>query len=189
MKNKKELNDMAAALPPRDLDLYTSRDYHIRQYHKFHDSYMKVHEYLNGTSIGSDLLSGVWRDLIEIRGWFNSDLTREDLERLGTFNRMNGLNTQRWLAPFTGHTAVFVATVGHRGCYGPKRTLVLNDVRLHGGKMVLADHVWMKWDDRWTALEPLFGGTKVLIVGLVKEYKRTDTTRDLTIKATRIIKL
>lgn len=94
MKNKKELNDMAAALPPRDLDLYTSRDYLIRQYHKFHDSYMKVHEYLNGTSIGSDLLSGVWRDLIEIRGWFNSDLTREDLERLGTFNRMNAQYTK-----------------------------------------------------------------------------------------------
>lgn len=55
--------------------------------------------------------------------------------------------------------------------------------------MVLADHVWMKWDDRWTALEPLFGGTKVLVVGRVTDYVRTDATYDLTIKATKIVKL
>lgn len=185
----KESDNIAAVLPPLDMDLVASREYRIATYANHHKRYTTIHSYLRGTTMGSELLASVWRDTIEIRGWFTDQLIEEDTDRLGNYNKSSGIKTERLLAPFLGHSCVFVATVGHRGCLGAQRTVVLNDVRLHGGKMVLAGHVWMKWDERWSAIEPLFGGTKVVVVGKVKEYTRTDSTRDLTIKAKKVFKL
>lgn len=171
------------------MGLQAYREYRILEYQKNHNRYAELNGYLKLTSVGEDLCKALWRDVIQVQGWFQDHLEDDQVEALSRYNNGKNYHTERLFGPFLGTTQVFVATVGHRGCLGSSKTVVLNNVRLHGGKIILADHVWMRWTSKWDALEPLYGGARVLVVGKVEEYQRTDTTRDLTVKATKIIKL
>lgn len=186
---KNTLKHNVAVLPPLDLGLDGYRTYRIHKYYQSHHQYEELALYLARTSLWQEFCMALWRDVIELNGWFRNILDDDQVERLAKYNSGQKYQTKRWLGPFLETTQVFVATVGHRGCLGTCKTVVLNDIRLHGGKIILADHVWMKWNEKWDTLEPLYGGTQVLVVGKVKEYQRTDLTRDLTIKATKIVKL
>jgi hypothetical protein len=186
---KNTLKSNVAVLPPLNAGLVAYREYRLLEYQNNHDQYKGFRGYLNSTRIGENLCNALWRDVIEVGGWFDDHLQDDQAEALNRYNEGKEYHTERLFGPFLGTSQVFVATVGHRGCLGARKTVVLNNVRLHGGKIILADHVWMKWTEKWNALEPLYGDAKVLVVGRVEEYQRSDLTRDLTIKATKIVKL
>lgn len=100
-------------------------------------------------------------------------------------------NTIRLLSKLCGcHGKIlFSAKISHRGFIGTSaKSLMLNEIRLFGKKMVLADHVWVEYTKKWAVAEPLIGGNKVYVLGKVVPYKRKDGTVDYTIKASKVIR-
>ena len=84
---------------------------------------------------------------------------------------------------------LFSATISHRGFVGVStKSLMLNDVRLFGKKVVLAEHVWVYFNKKWSLAEPIIGGKKVYLLGKVVPYTRKCGTIDYTIKATKVIR-
>lgn len=83
----------------------------------------------------------------------------------------------------------YVATMDGRGCSADCRTVMIRDLRIFGEKFILVDHLWFKLDRKWRAIEPLFQGEKLVLVGTVVEYLRANGTTDFNLNLTKVVKL
>jgi hypothetical protein len=90
---------------------------------------------------------------------------------------------------FSKKVFTYVATIQQRGMIGQQRTVLVKDVRIFGEKLVIADHMWFKLDWKWSAIEPLYQGTKVVMVGPVVEYERADGTKDYKLELSKVTRL
>ena len=84
---------------------------------------------------------------------------------------------------------VYVATIQGRGMKGRQRTVLVKDLHIFCEKLVIADHMWFKLDWKWCAIEPLYQGTKVVLVGPVIEYERADGTEDYALELSKVTRL
>ena len=177
-----------ATLPPVMLDTNEYWRWRLKQLELHHALFFTVNLYVSGTSIYDTLSRWLWCDKFEVEDR-TDELTVDFFKKNFWSTETDHRGTTRLLGPFVGDVRVFSATIGHRGCMGGERTVVVNNVRLQGTRLVLADHMWLKWSPKWDAIEPVFGGAKVLIIGSVESYKRTNSTVDYTIRPTRLVKI
>jgi hypothetical protein len=90
---------------------------------------------------------------------------------------------------FSQKVFTYVATIQQRGMIGQQRTVLVKNVRIFGEKLVIADHMWFKLGWKWSAIEPLYQGSKVVLVGPVTEYERADGTRDYEVELSKVTRL
>lgn len=90
---------------------------------------------------------------------------------------------------FSQKVFTYVATIQERGMMGQQRTILVKDVRIFGEKLVRAEHMWFKLDWMWNAIEPLYQGTKVVLVGPVIEYERANGTRDYKLELSNVTRI
>ncbi len=144
----------------------------------FDEQFFQVKNYLNGTTI---------LDYFQACKDFQVVL----LDNPVNFKDFCEKNSIRLLSKLCGYHGkiLFSAKIGHRGFIGTStKSLVLNEIKLFGKKMVLADHVWVEYTKKWAVAEPLIGGNKVYVLGHVVSYKRKDGTVDYAIKASKVIR-
>jgi len=153
----------------------------LNHYYQFLDTeilYMRVKDYLNGTTI-----------LKRLECDRNVAIVGNDSP---AFRKFYEKNTVRLLSVLCGYEyrILFSATISHRGFVNnaSHKSLMLSNIRMFGKKWVLADHVWVDYTKKWSAAEPLIGGKKVYVLGKVVQYKRKDGSIDYSIKASKVIR-
>ena len=144
----------------------------------FTGQFSQIKEYLQGTSILEYFQS--YKDYQVVL-----------IDNPSNFKEFYEKNTTRLLSMLCNFPGkiLFSATISHRGFVGVStKSLMLNDVRLFGKKVVLAEHVWVYFNKKWSLAEPIIGGKKVYLLGKVVPYTRKCGTIDYTIKATKVIR-
>ena len=130
-----------------------------------------------------------WQLKIKVAGRAQG-LTDKGLKELAKIKKDELQNSTRLLHPFIGQCATFVGEVAHRSSDGAIRTVLVKNIRLFGNRVVLADHIWSRYQDEgWALIEPFFGGTKVVIHGRVVKYTRSDHSQYVAIVPIRLKKL
>jgi len=156
--------------------------YRLYEFEKFLDTenqYGKIVNYLEGTTF-----------LKQVDCSRNVQIVT--LDNPNHFKDFYAENTARLLAVLCGceQKILFSATISHRGFVSTtkQKSLMLRNVRMFGKKMVLADHIWVNYTQRWSVAEPLLGDKKVYVLGKVVQYRRKDGSVDYSIKASKVFR-